>query len=193
MKVPVLLLMCFSTTLTFSQSKKFTFQVGSDYSLPRKSEDLSFMGNNKTGIVNLSLKKDELFVSRFDPVSLNLTNEQTIVLPERTKNFNSEQVIDFGGNYFWLHSDWDKDAEKELLYYDIIDVANGKLASTNTKIIETTKLSGSLVTTGFYRAKTVGKYQFDFDADTTKLLVSYRLTPEEKNDKKNYDKIVEFR
>ena len=189
MKLPLLLLICFSTTLAFSQSKKFNFQIGSEYSLPRKSEDLSFMGNNKTGIVNLSLKKDELFVSRFDPVSLNLTNEQTIVLPERTKNFNSEQVVDFGGNYFWLHSDWDKDAEKEMLFYDIIDVASGKLAATNTKIIETTRLSGSLVPTGFYRAKTMGKYQFDFDADTTKLLVSYRLAPEEKNDKKNYDKI----
>ena len=56
-------------------------------------------------------------------------------------------------------------------------------------MIETTKIAGNLVASGFYQAKTSDKYQFNYDADKTKLLVSYRLKPEEKNDKRNYDKI----
>ncbi len=174
---------------SYSQSKKFTFKLGSEYSLPRKSADLSFFGNDKDGIVNLSIKKDELNVLRFDPKTLNQTGESTIELPEKTKNFNSEKLVDFGTNYFWLHSDWDKGAETEYLYYDKIDVASGKITETNKELIKATKIAGTPVLSGFYRYKVDGKYAFNFDAENKKLLVSYRLAPEEKNDKKNYDKI----
>ncbi len=177
------------TVASFAQSKKFSFTLGSDYTLPRKSEDLSFFGNDKDGIVNLSLKKDELNISRFDPKTLTQTTEKTIELPELTKNFNSETVVDFGTNYYWIHSDWDKSAGTESLYYDKIDVVSGKITVSNKKMIETTKMGGSLATTGFYQYKITNKYQFNYDADGKYLLVSYRLFPEEKNDKKNYDKI----
>ena len=56
-------------------------------------------------------------------------------------------------------------------------------------MFETTRLSGDLASTGFYQMKVDNKYQFNYDAEGKKLLVNYRLWPEEKNDKKNYDKI----
>ena len=189
MKYLLVLLISLFSLVSFAQSKKFTFKLGSEYELPRKSDDLSFFGNEKDGIVNLTLKKDELNIVRFDPTTLTQTSEKKIELPEKTKNFNSEMVADFGTNYFWIHSDWDKEAEKEYLYYDKIDVASGKITETNKKLIETSKVAGTLVTTGFYQYKTVNKYTYNFSADERKLLVSYRLNPEEKNDKKNYDKI----
>jgi hypothetical protein len=42
---------------------------------------------------------------------------------------------------------------------------------------------------GFYSIKLTDKYKYNYDAQRKKLLVSYRLTPEERNDKINYDKI----
>ncbi|MFI5193133.1 MAG: hypothetical protein ACHQD7_03725 [Chitinophagales bacterium] len=184
--VPLFLYAC----VCYSQSSKFSFKLGSEYDLPRKTEDLAFFGNDKDGIVNLSLKKEELIMVRFNAKTLNKTIEQKIDLPEATKNFSSEQVIDFNnGNYYWIHSDWDKAGDKEMLYYDKIDVASGKLSETNRLLIETTKIAGTTATTGFYSYKTIGKYQYDYDVDQKKLLISYRLFPEERNDKKNYDKI----
>ena len=178
------------TTLTFAQSKKFTFKLGSEYELPRKAEDLSFFGNDKDGIVNMGLKKEELTILRFDPKTLAQSTEKTIELPEMTKNFNSEGVIDFTGKYYWMHSDWDKSSETESLFYDKVDVVSGKITESNKKLFDANRISGSsAVMTGFYRYKMGGKYEFNFDADNTKLLVSYRLAPEEKNDKKSYDKI----
>lgn len=175
---------------SFAQSKKFTFKLGSEYELPRKSEDLSFFGNQRDGIINLSLKKDELNIVRFDPQSLTQTSEKKIELPEATKNFNSEGVTDFNNNsYFWMHSDWDKESKTEMLYYDNLDIVSGKLTSTNNKMFETTRLTGDYVSSGFYQVKVENKYKFNYDAEHKKLLVSYRLWPEEKNDKKNYDKI----
>ena len=178
------------TTATIAQSKKFTFKLGSEYELPRKADDLSFFGNDKDGIINMGLKKEELTILRFDPKTLVQSTEKTIQLPEMTKNFNSETVVDFNGKYYWVHSDWDKSSETESLFYDKIDVVSGKITESNKKLFDATRISGSMaVMTGLYRYKMAGKYDFNFDADNTKLLISYRLAPEEKNDKKNYDKI----
>ncbi|MEP7109868.1 MAG: hypothetical protein ABI760_17865 [Ferruginibacter sp.] len=189
MKNPLLIFTCLLSVVSFGQTRKFTFKMGSEYSLPRKTDDLAFLGNEKDGIVNLSLKKDELNIIRFDPASLNQTSEKAIELPEATKNFNSEKLVDIDNNYFWIHSDWDKEAEKEYLYYDKIDVSSGKITDVNHKIIEATKIAGTTAMRGFYNYKTTNKYQYNYDAEQKKLLVSYRLTPEERNDKKNYDKI----
>jgi len=179
-----------TSTLSFAQNKKFSFKLGDEYELPRKTEDLAFFGNEKDGIVNLSLKKEELNIVRFNPKTLGRTMEQKIDL-DVTKNFNSELVVDFNnGNYYWLHSDWDKKGDNELLYYDKIDVAKGKITDPNHKLLETTKIAGQTTLTGLmYNYKTTEKYQYNYDADRKKLLVSYRLTPEVRNDKKNYDKI----
>ena len=178
------------TIASFAQSKKFTFKLGSEFELPRKSEDLSFFGNQKDGIVNLSLKKDEIIIVKFDSKTLEQSAEKIIELPEASKNFNSEIVTEFkNGNYFWLHSDWNKDDQIETLYYDKLDVSGIKLTANNTKMFETTKLSGGLASIGLYQFKVDNKYQFNYDAEGKKLLINYRLWPEEKNDKKNYDKI----
>lgn len=178
------------STLSNAQSKKFTFKLGTEYELPRKAEDLSFFGNDKDGIINMGLKKEELTILRFDPKTLAQSTEKTIQLPEMTKNFNSETVVDFGGNYYWMHSDWDKSAEIESLFYDKIDVVSGKITESNKKLFEAGRISGNgAAMIGFYRYKMTDKYDFNYDADHTKLLVSYRLAPEERNDKKSYDKI----
>jgi hypothetical protein len=191
MKYLLLIVISFLSAVSYGQrqSNKFSFKLGSEYSLPRKSDDLSFFGNEKDGIVNLSLKKDELNITRFDPKTLNQTVEKTIELPELTENFNSETVVDFGTGYYWVHSDWNKKEEKESLSYDKVDVVSGKITVSNKKMIETTRMGGTPVRTGWYSFKLAGKYQFNFSADEKKLLVSYRLSPEERNDKKNYDKI----
>lgn len=176
--------------VSYGQSKKFTFKLGSEYELPKKSEDLSFFGNQTDGIINLSLKKDQLHVVRFDSKTLSQTSDKEIELPEATKNFNSEAVTDFNGTgYYWMHSDWDKESKIEMLFYDKIDVTSGKLTNQNTKMFETTRLTGDMVSTGFYQMKVDNKYKFNYDAEKKKLLVSYRLWPEEKNDKLNYDRI----
>ncbi len=177
------------STLSYGQSKKFTFKLGAEYELPKKTEDLSFFGNDKDGIVNLSLKKEDLTILRFDPKTLAQSSDKVIELSDATRNLNSETVIDFGTNYYWLHSDWNKSEGKEILTYDKIDVASGKIAESGKKLLECTKIAGVQINRGFYNIKTEDKYSYNFDADNKKVLVTYRLWPEEKNDKNNYDKI----
>lgn len=190
MKRMLLVPACLVAALTYGQSSRFNFQTGTEYELPRKTNDLAFIGNDKDGIINLSLKKEELNIVRFNTSTLKKTMEQRIEL-DATRNFNSEIVTDFdnGGQYYWIHSDWDKSTETEILYYDKIDVGSGKITASNKKMLESTKLAGIPSAMGFYSFKIDGKYRFEYAADRKKLLVSYRLVPETRNDKKNYDKI----
>ena len=51
--------------------------MGTEYELPRKTEDLAFFGNDKDGIVNLCIKKEELNIVRFDAQSLRKTSEKS--------------------------------------------------------------------------------------------------------------------
>jgi len=190
MKYALLLIVSLSSLFSFAQSKKFTFKLGEEYELPKKTEDLAFFGNQKDGIVNLALKKEEMNIVRFNPKTLSKTMEEKIDL-DVTRNFTSEIVTDFSNSnqYYWIHSDWDKKAEKEMLFYDKMDIGKGKIAESNHKMFETTKMGGDVATMGIYSYKLTNKYQFDYDADRKKLLVTYRLSPEFKNDKKNYDKL----
>ncbi|MET0244816.1 MAG: hypothetical protein ABW174_15165, partial [Flavitalea sp.] len=186
----LLITACLLSAGTYAQSKKFDFKLGQEYDLPRRTEDLAFIGNQKDGIVNLSVKKEELIMVRFDAANLKKTLEQKIDL-DATRNFNSEIVADFSnGNYFWIHSDWDKGSGSEILYCDKVDVQKGKLVSTNQKMFESSKLAGeSAVANGFYSFKMTNKYKFDFDLNKTVLGVMYRLAPESRNDKKNFDRL----
>jgi len=169
------------------QSTKFSFTLGEVYDLPRKTEDLAFFGNDKDGIVNLSIKRDELNIIRFDSKTLKKSSEQRIELEDGGKNFASEELIDFrNGNYYWLHSDWDNKSETEFLYYDRVDVAKGQLAERNKKMVETTKLAYAPIGGGYSSAR---KYDFNYDNAHKKLLVSYRYYPEFRSDKKNIDRV----
>src|SRR4029079_3808259 len=190
MKCTFLSLALLGSVVSYGQSKKFSFKLGDEYELPRKTEDLAFFGNEKDGIVNLSLKKEELNIVRFNPKTLAKTMEQRIDL-DVTKNFNSELVADFYNNsYYWLHSDWDKSSKKWLMYCDKIDVVNGKIIQPDTQLFTSTKIGGGYADLiGFYSYKSTEKYQYNYDADRKKLLISYRLEPEFRNDKKNYDRI----
>ncbi|MBI3883734.1 MAG: hypothetical protein HY305_05865 [Sphingobacteriales bacterium] len=184
MRYLLLFSICLSSVFSYGQSKKIAFKLGNEYELPKGAQDLAFAGNQKDGLVNLALKKDELTIVKFNPSTLDQTNASVIELPELTKNFNSEIVAEFGDKYFWIHSDWDKENQKELLYYDKVDVTTGKITSANNKMLESSKISGSRIggsSMGFSFGgnKVVDKYDFNFDADHKKLMVSYRLIPDD--------------
>lgn len=194
MKYLLTTLISLSTTLCFAQSNKFTFKLGTVYDLPRKTDDLSFIGNESDGIVNLSTNKDELTLLKFDYNSLKQTGEKVIPIEEKSKYFVSETLVNFGTNYYWLHSNYDKSTQTEFLNYSVVDIKNATVSSPDKNLFTAQKLASTILQgeynafLGTYKLK-VCKYEYNFDAAGTRMLVSYRIKPEEKNDKKNIDKI----
>ncbi len=179
---------CLLLSTAYGQkNKKFDFKLGDEYGLPKKATDLAFFGNEKDGIVNFSLSKDDLYVTRFHPKTLALTYERKIELSDASRNMNSEKIVSFDDRYYWLRSDWDKIREKEILYISRVDVKSGKVTGEPRELLESRKLAGDMEMTGLYRYKKVNKYQFNYSADKSKLLITYRLVPDSRKDEKNFD------
>lgn len=165
--------------------------MGATYELPRKSDNLAFFGNENDGIINLSIKDDELNILRFNPKTLQLSGEKTIEIPNATRNLVSEIVINHGKNYYWVRSDFKKPGKKDLLYCQQIDVVKGNVIGEPTLILESEELVGSKVRkTGFRpKWKTDYKYSFNFSADRKLVLIKYRTDPDKRNPKKVYGNI----
>ncbi|MES1225451.1 MAG: hypothetical protein ABUT20_58770, partial [Bacteroidota bacterium] len=174
--------------LLLAQNKKISFKTGEDYKPPSDAKDLSFFGNDKDGLINVYSKDAKLTIVRFNAHTLIPAGEQTITMPKASGNFNSENVVDLNGKYYWLYSDWDRDSQKEWLGFNKIDIENGKLLPQANKIIETSRMAGE-PTGSMFKVLLANKYTFNYSAGNKKMLVSYRLHPEKRNDKLNYDNI----
>jgi hypothetical protein len=88
-----------------------------------------------------------------------------------------------------LHSDWDKSGQREMLFADKINLQTGKIAEANIKLFESSKIAGASSAPRFYSLKTTEKYNYSFDLAKKVLCITYRLQPEFRSDKKNFDKI----
>ncbi|MFT3946262.1 MAG: hypothetical protein QM763_04740 [Agriterribacter sp.] len=185
----LLLALCIPGCTLYAQSKKFQFKTGSEYELPKRTQDLTFLGNEKDGIVNLSVKREALYITQFNPQTLTQTDERVVNIPEATGNMMSETAVHFGNNFYWIRSDWNRDQRKELLYATAVDVKKGKLNDKYITLIEANKLGVNRMRTDVDNDRQYSKYQFNFDADQKRLLVSYRLAPEIRNDKNSYDRL----
>lgn len=73
-----------------------------------------------------------------------------------------------------------------MLYSNEINIKTGKVVSENKLLFEMEKVAGDLAGGGWFGsgAKSVNKYEFNYNAGKSKLLISFRYTPENKNDKK---------
>ncbi len=178
MKCIFLVILTFSTCIGFGQTGKFNFKLGSEFEYPAKAQEFAFFGNDKDGIVHLAGRKDEFVVSLFEQNTLKQTGEKIIPMQLRESSGKStvEYISDFGGYYYRLVHVFDKGSKSEILYYDKIDVTKGTHTTSANNLIEIPKMAGY----GF---------RFREDVDRKHLLVNYRVFPQDRNDKKNYDKL----
>ena len=188
MKYVFLFLFTAISFLSFGQSKKLNFKFGEAYTAPNYIADLSFFGNDKDGIIDVYSKNAKLTIVRFDAKTLKFKGEKTIEIPDASKNFNSEAAVSLNGNCYWIHSDWNRGDQKELLAYNKIDVEKGALMPGGTNVIEAGRMIADMVPGGIYQSKAVNKYGFTFSADNKKMLMSYRLMPEKGSDRKTFNK-----
>lgn len=172
-------------------STKNDFKVtwGAEYEFPKKHEDLGFWKGTKGGYINVSYQdRKSMIIQRFDS-KMKYINEETIDLKEFPSNFVNEGIRRLENKFYWFYSMWDKPREREQLFAQELDVDAGKLMGTAKKIIETTKLTGSMVQKGWYNFQMTNKYQFVNSLNDDMMLVSYTFPPLDKDDSKNYERM----
>jgi hypothetical protein len=179
----------FSITQSLAQSAHgaITFTWGDEYELPRKHEDMGFLGNAKTGYVQIGHRSHEsLTFQKFSP-DLHLAGEKEVDLSQMPRDYTTENLEQIGDRYYWFFSTYDKGEDKESLFAQEISIENGDVKSSAREILSTDKLSGTLTMTGFYRFGLTDKWNFYNSFDHSKILVQYRKKPERRDDSRNND------
>ncbi len=160
---------------------------GQDFKMPKKHLDFGFIGSKEEGLAQVSFraKKDMVF-QKFDG-KFKPKGEEKVDMKTYPKGLTNEGFITLKDHIYWFYSVWDKKSKKEQLFVQEVDKKSLKLTGKGKKILDSKKLAGDFIGTGFYSFSVVNKYSFYFNQDSSQLLIKYRLKPEERNDKKNKD------
>lgn len=163
-----------------AEGGRFSFTWGNEYELPKRHDDLGFIGNAHDGYVQVSHdQRNSLIFQRFDS-KLHLKGENEVDLNKLPKSYRSELITQIGREYYWFFSTWDKGEDRESLYAQEIDPQAGKMKGSAREIASTTKLAN------FFGDS---KWNFFYSFDQSKILVEYRKKPERRNDNKSNDVI----
>lgn len=167
-------------------SGHIAFQWGEEYELPKRHEDLGFVGNATDGYIQMGHRhRESLSFQKFDP-KLHLTGEQEADISSLPRDYTNEFFTQLGDKYYWFFSTWDKSENRESLFAQEIDLKKGTLTGSAREILWTTKLGGTFVMTG-WSGHLEDKWNFYFSFDHKQLLIQYRKKPERRDDSRNND------
>jgi len=165
---------------------------GIPYRVQDASERHYFSKGNE--MLTIKVRGRFIIVQKFNTTTLKeLSSKEFEHFP---KPFVIEKIMEFNNRYFVFFSVWDKKNHLEQLYYQEISFAKANFIGEPKRIIKSsTKITGFFTSavsiSGFIPmgGVTRDKFHFNTSYDNSKLLVQFRLYPDNKNDKVNYDKI----
>ena len=194
----VLVMVGLSLTTYAQKNVKITW--GPDFELPKKHYELGFIGDSKSGYIDISHQRAKsIILQKFSP-SLKLTGQNEIPVNNLPKGYMIEALWNMNYKNYLFYSTWSKADKTERLYAQEINVDKGNFEGSPKELLNSTeKLSGTLVMTGRVSFggwggsyNTADKWSFYRSADSSKLLIEYRLKPKEKKDAINKDLIGLF-
>src|SRR3954466_12328306 len=108
-------------------SSHISFKWGEEYELPKRYEDLGFVGNSTDGYIQIAHRNHEsLSFQKFD-TKLHLTGEKEADISNLPRDYNNEFFTLLGDKYYWFFSTWEKSENKEALFAQEIDTKTGVL------------------------------------------------------------------
>ena len=116
-----------------------------------------------------------------------LTQKSRKEYTDMPEDLDLETIDYFGDRLFVFYSLWNKEGEREQLFYREIDPDAGIFMGKPVKMLSVNgKVSGSLAMSGFYRFKVTNKFSILMNDDENFMLVQYT----KKRDKKDKDEPV---
>ena len=185
------LALTFIVNLSFAQEKlpEKNITLGKPYPVVDAKTKEYF--TYKDYIISVKMDGKEFILQTFD--SKKLTMLKVKIYEDFPKGFVVEDFVILKDRIFLFYSLWDKDREKEQLFVREIDVAKCSFIGNGNLVFDIDgKVTGNLVSTGFYTFDTANKFDFIQSFDETKLLIKYRKKPKTKDDSKSND-IIGFK
>jgi len=158
-----------------------TVRIGEPY--PVQDATAKYYFSNGDNILTVKVRGSLIILQKFNVASLSqlsLHNEKLYAHP-----FLIEGVEEICNSYYIFFSSWNESERREELLAQEVSIDSCSFIG-EPKLIAT---SGTKVApfTGYKNEKR--KFRFYYSFDRTKLLIQYRLYQQEKDDKKNFDRI----
>ena len=114
-----------------------------------------------------------------------LTQKSRKEYTDMPEDLDLETIDYFGDRLFVFYSLWNKEGEREQLFYREIDPDAGIFMGKPVKMLSVNgKVSGSLAMSGFYRFKVTNKFSILMNDDENFMLVQYTKKRDKKDKKK---------
>ncbi len=176
-----------ATNSDAQSSGHIRFDWGDEYQLPKRHEDLGFIGNAKDGYIQVGHDAHEsLTFQKFDK-GLHLKSERETSLEKLPKDYQSMSLTNLGDKYYWFFNTYIKADDRESIYAQEIDLASADMKGPAVELHNTTKLAGDMTAGGFFHFELKNKWNFYYSFDHSKVLIQYRKRPVEKDDSKSTD------
>lgn len=188
MKIKLMFLALLFIQSGFTQvntSKEFSYTMSDPYQVIDGSK--WYFNVTEDEVVSLKLTRSGFVMQKFGGSKLN--ESKRTELPNLPDGSAMESVIQLQDKIYIFYSLWDKSATTEQLFARELDVESGKFKSDKSLIKVKGKISGVLYSGMFFNYSVRDKFSISTDFDESKILVQYRLVPEDKRDAYNKDKI----
>ncbi len=191
LKITSLFLLLIST-ITFGQvklSKDFNTTVGTPYKVvDAKSKE--YFSDDKGFTIAVKTDGEKVTLQRYD---IKLMKEVSRKEYEDFPPYNKlQKILKVGDKLFYVFSSFNKKARQEDIYSREINMNTGnfespKLLFSTSKEVTVSSYGEVAGISMFGGLGNPIRFEVHKSFDNSKLLVRYRLKPEEKNDAKNYD------
>ncbi|HVD97264.1 MAG TPA: hypothetical protein VNB90_03600 [Cytophagaceae bacterium] len=185
-KSAIIIILIISSMLPLLVRAQAKVQVGEPYGVI-DAETKSYILRGKE-LLTVKVAGNKVYIQKLDPQTLTLVKDNTY--EDLPKGFVMEDIMVFNSRCYFFFSYWLRDAKQEQLFYREIDFSNAKfIGEEKLMFTEDNKIAGTLSGAGFYNFEVTDKFDFYTSYDSSKLVIQYRMKPEEKKDSKSYDLI----
>lgn len=188
MKFTLNLCLLFILSTAYGQvetSKEFSYTMSNPYTVVDGTK--WYFNTNENEVVSLKKVRSGFIFQKFEGDKLNeIKRTELDELPDGSQ---IESIVQVADKIYLFYSLWDRAATTEQLFARELNYETGKFLSDKLLVKVKGKVSGVIYGGMFFNYSVGDKFDISTDFNETKLLVQYRLRPENKNDAENKDKI----
>lgn len=182
----VLLLLSANNYAQKTLSKDYEYKISAPYEEVDANDNYYFSGDGK--LISVKIDKRDVYVQKYDTDKPALISEKKYK-DAYPKNAVVERILFINGKVVLFYTQWDGDNKKEQLYVQEIDMDKGEFKGEAKLLLKIDgKVSGS-ASGRVMDFNLVDKFIVYRSFDYKNFLVKYRRIPENKSDKKSFDKI----
>ena len=187
LKLVNLSLVLFLTAIVYAGSDNVKVTWGPEHKAISRQQPVAFLGNTKTGFIQVSNERGRLLtIQSFSP-ALELKSVTLVDSKILPKGYELVDCLNWGSKYYLFYSTWNRKEATERLFVKEISLEQGTLVGTAKELLACEKIAGDFQINSMVSFVTNNKFKLQFgpDSSTLGVFVQYRRAVESNGKKEN--------